>query len=132
MGIVTAPALGPTLGGWITDSFSWRWVFYINLPIGILSLIMISVFVFDPHYIRRGTMRFDAWGMGMLALGMGALQIMLDKGQEDDWFGSSFIRVLALMAGVMLTAFVIRELRTPNPLVKLTLLETATSPRASW
>ena len=122
MGIVTAPVLGPTLGGWITDSFSWRWVFYINLPIGILSLIMISLFVSDPHYIRRGTMRFDAWGMGMLAMGMGALQIMLDKGQEDDWFGSGFIRVLALMAGVMLTAFVIRELRTPNPLVKLTLL----------
>jgi DHA2 family multidrug resistance protein len=122
MGIITAPVLGPTLGGWITDTFSWRWVFYINLPVGILSLILISLFVTDPHYIRRGTMRFDAWGMGMLALGMGALQIMLDKGQEDDWFGSGFIRVLALVAGVMLTAFVIRELRISNPLVKLTLL----------
>ena len=122
MGIITAPVLGPTIGGWITDTFSWRWVFYINLPVGILSLILISIFVSDPHYIRRGTMRFDAWGMGMLALGMGSLQIMLDKGQEDDWFGSGFIRVLALVAGVMLTAFVIRQLRIPNPLVKLALL----------
>jgi DHA2 family multidrug resistance protein len=122
MGIITAPVLGPTIGGWITDTFSWRWVFYINLPVGILSLILISIFVSDPHYIRRGTMRFDAWGMAMLALGMGALQIMLDKGQEDDWFGSGFIRVLALVAGVMLTAFVIRQLRIPNPLVKLALL----------
>jgi len=122
MGIVTAPVLGPTLGGWITDSFSWRWVFYINLPVGILSLVMISLFVSDPHYIRRGAMRFDAWGMGMLALGMGALQIMLDRGQEDDWFGSRFIRLLALVAIVMLTAFVIRQLRVSDPLVRLSLL----------
>jgi DHA2 family multidrug resistance protein len=121
MGIVTAPVLGPTLGGWITDNFSWRWVFYINLPVGILSLILIYFFVSDPHYIRRGTMRFDAWGMGMLALGMGSLQIMLDKGQEDDWFGSRLIRTLCVVAAVMLTAFVIRELRTSQPLVKLSL-----------
>ena len=121
MGIITAPVLGPTVGGWITDNFSWRWVFYINLPVGILSLILIYFFVSDPHYIRRGTMRFDAWGMGMLALGMGALQIMLDKGQEEDWFGSRLITTLCMIAAVMLTAFVIRELRTPQPLVKLTL-----------
>ena len=80
LGIIAAPVLGPTLGGWITDNYSWRWVFYINLPIGIISLILISLFVYDPPYIKRGTMRFDAWGMGMLAVGMGALQIMLDKG----------------------------------------------------
>jgi DHA2 family multidrug resistance protein len=122
LGIIAAPVLGPTLGGWITDNYSWRWVFYINLPIGILSLILISLFVVDPPYIKRGTMRFDAWGMGMLVIGMGALQIMLDKGQEDDWFGSRFIRTLAVTAAVMLTAFVIRELKTPQPLVKLSLL----------
>ena len=92
MGIMAAPILGPTLGGWITDTYSWRWVFYINLPIGILSLIMISLFLHDPPYIRRGTLRVDLWGLGMLAVGMGALQIMLDKGQEEDWFGSRFDR----------------------------------------
>jgi DHA2 family multidrug resistance protein len=121
LGIIAAPVLGPTLGGWITDNYSWRWVFYINLPVGILSLILIYLFVQDPPYIKRGTMRFDAWGMGMLAIGMGALQIMLDKGQEDDWFASRFIATLAITAAVMLTAFVFRELRTPQPLVKLSL-----------
>jgi MFS transporter, DHA2 family, multidrug resistance protein len=121
LGIVAAPVLGPTLGGWITDNFTWRWVFYINLPIGIISLIMIYLFVSDPSYIRRGTMRFDAWGMAMLAIGMGALQITLDKGQEDDWFGSGFIRTLAVTAAVMLTVFIIRELKTKQPLVKLSL-----------
>ena len=123
LGIIAAPVLGPTLGGWITDNFSWRWVFYINLPIGIISLILISFFVVDPSYIKRGTMRFDAWGMGMLAIGMGALQIMLDKGQEDDWLGSRFIMMLAIIAAVMLTAFIIRELQTPQPLVKLSLFK---------
>jgi MFS transporter, DHA2 family, multidrug resistance protein len=117
MGIVTAPILGPTLGGWITDMYSWRWVFYINLPVGILSLIMIYLFVFDPPHIRRGSLRVDAWGLGMLAVGMGALQIMLDKGQENDWFGSSVIRVLAVMAVLFLTAFVIRELTVKQPIV---------------
>jgi DHA2 family multidrug resistance protein len=122
-GIMAAPVLGPTLGGWITDNYSWRWIFYINLPIGVFSLVMISLFIFDPPYMKRGTMRFDTWGMGMLALGMGALQIMLDKGQEEDWFGSRFIITLAITAGVMLTAFVIREIYTPQPLVKLSLFK---------
>lgn len=123
LGIVAAPVLGPTLGGWITQNYSWRWVFYINVPIGIISLILIYLYVFDPPYIKRGSMRFDTWGMGMLAIGMGALQIMLDKGQEDDWFGSRFITTLAVTASVMLTAFIIRELRTPQPLVKLSLFK---------
>jgi DHA2 family multidrug resistance protein len=95
MGILTAPILGPTLGGWITDTYSWRWVFYINLPIGILSLIMISLFVVDPAYIKRGALRLDGLGLGMLVIGMGSLQIMLDKGQEEDWFGSRLIVTLA-------------------------------------
>ena len=120
---MAAPILGPTLGGWITDSYSWRWVFYINVPVGILSLIMIYLFVYDPHYIRRGSLRADLWGLGMLALGMGALQIMLDKGQEKDWFGSDLIRVLAVMALVFLTAFVIRELIVKDPIVHFRLLQ---------
>jgi MFS transporter, DHA2 family, multidrug resistance protein len=121
LGIVTAPILGPTLGGWITDMYSWRWVFYINLPVGVLSLTMIYLFVFDPPHIRRGSLRVDAWGLGMLAVGMGALQIMLDKGQENDWFGSQLIRVLAVMALLFLTAFVIRELTVKQPIVHFSL-----------
>jgi len=122
LGIIAAPILGPTLGGWITDTYSWRWVFFINLPVGILSLSLIYLFVFDPPYIRRGSLRVDAWGLGMLAVGMGALQIMLDKGQENDWFGSDLIRMLAVIALVFLAAFVIRELTVKDPIVHFRLL----------
>jgi len=122
LGIVAAPILGPTLGGWITDSFSWRWVFYINLPIGLLSLIMISLFIHDPHYIKRGALKVDAIGLGMLAIGMGALQVMLDKGQEEDWFSSRFIISLLVMAIVFLGVFIVRELLTPDPIVHFRLL----------
>jgi MFS transporter, DHA2 family, multidrug resistance protein len=123
LGIVAAPILGPTLGGWITDSYSWRWVFYINVPVGILSLTLIYLFVYDPPYIRRGSLRVDAWGLGMLAVGMGALQIMLDKGQEKDWFGSDLIRVLAVTALLFLTTFVIRELTVKDPIVHFRLMQ---------
>ena len=92
LGILAAPVLGPTLGGWITDTYSWRWVFYINLPIGLFSLVMISLFLYDPPYIRRGGLRVDLWGLGMLAVGMGALQIVFDEGQEEDWLASHFMR----------------------------------------
>src|ERR1039458_5294168 len=123
LGIMTAPILGPTLGGWITDTYSWRWIFYINLPVGIASLIMISMFVTDPPYMHRGSLRVDFWGFGMLAVGMGALQIMLDKGQEDDWFGSNFIVMLAITAAVLLIGFVIRELVIDQPIVHFELLK---------
>jgi MFS transporter, DHA2 family, multidrug resistance protein len=122
LGIVAAPILGPTLGGWITDTYSWRWVFYINVPVGLFSLAMIYLFVNDPPYIRRGTLRADVFGLGMLAVGMGSLQIMLDKGQEKDWFGSGLIRVLGLLAVVFLTGFVIRELLVKEPIVRFRLL----------
>jgi DHA2 family multidrug resistance protein len=123
LGIVAAPILGPTLGGWLTDTYSWRWVFYINLPIGIFSLVMISLFVFDPPYLKRGGLRVDLWGFGMLAVGMAALQIMLDKGQEEDWFGSDLIVTLAIIAGVFLAAFVIRELVVDDPIVHFRLFK---------
>jgi DHA2 family multidrug resistance protein len=123
LGIMAAPILGPTVGGWITDAYSWRWVFYINLPVGIFSLVMISLFLTDPPYLHRGSLRADFWGFGMLAVGMGALQIMLDKGQEDDWFGSNFIVTLAITAAVLLTGFVIRELMIDQPIVHLALLK---------
>ena len=123
LGIMAAPILGPTLGGWITDTYSWRWVFYINLPVGIASLIMISLFVTDPPYMHRGLLRADFWGFGMLAVGMGALQIMLDKGQEEDWFGSNLIVMLALVAATLLIGFVIRELVIDQPIVHFDLLK---------
>ena len=82
LGIVVAPILGPVLGGWLTDTYSWRWVFYINLPVGIASLVMTKLYVFDPPYLRQETDRIDYWGIGLLALWVGALQIALDLGQE--------------------------------------------------
>ena len=126
LGIMSAPILGPTLGGWLTDTYSWRWVFYINLPIGIVSLVMISLFLSDPPYIRRPSSRVDFWGLAMLAVGIAALQIMLDKGQEEDWFSSNFIVALAITAAVLLPAFVIWELRIPEPIVHFRLLKIPT------
>ena len=118
-GIVVAPIIGPVLGGWLTDTYSWRWVFYINIPFGIASIIMTSLFIFDPPYIRRASARIDYWGMGMLAVGIGALQVMLDKGQEKDWFASHWISGLLVAAVVFLVAFIVRELRTEHPVVSL-------------
>ncbi len=119
LGIVVAPMLGPVLGGWITDSYSWRWVFYINLPVGLISLVMTQVFIFDPAYIRRGAAGIDFGGIGFLGLGIGALQIVLDRGQEKDWFSSRLITNLTLVAGAGLLLFLIRELRTASPVVNL-------------
>jgi DHA2 family multidrug resistance protein len=119
LGIVVAPMLGPVLGGWITDSYSWRWIFYINLPVGLLAALMAQWFVFDPPYIRRTSDVVDYWGIGLLVVGMGSLQVMLDKGQEDDWFGSHFITVLAIFAIGGLAAFVFRELKAQHPIVDL-------------
>jgi DHA2 family multidrug resistance protein len=117
--IVTAPILGPVVGGWLTDTYSWRWVFYINIPVGIVSLVMSHLFVFDPPYLRRQAQRIDYWGIGMLAVGMGTLQIMLDKGQQEDWFSSDMIMGAAVIAVALLLAFVIREIYTKNPIVQL-------------
>src|SRR5438270_2567455 len=98
LGIVVAPMLGPVLGGWITDSYSWRWIFYINLPVGAGALLMSKLFIFDPPYIRRTKAGVDYWGIGLLAVGIGSLQVLLDKGQEEDWFSSHYITILAIMA----------------------------------
>ena len=92
LGIVVAPILGPVLGGWLTDNYSWRWVFYINIPIGVVSVMFTRLWVFDPHYIRAGGRAIDYLGLSLLAMGAGCLQIMLDKGQEEDWFGSQLHR----------------------------------------
>jgi DHA2 family multidrug resistance protein len=119
VGIVVAPILGPVLGGWLTDTYSWRWVFYINIPFGILSLFLTSANIFDPHYIRRGTARIDYWGIGLLSLGIGALQISLDKGQQEDWFSSHWIAALLGIAAFVIPLLILHELRTQNPVVDL-------------
>jgi MFS transporter, DHA2 family, multidrug resistance protein len=119
LGIVVAPMLGPVLGGWLTDSYSWRWVFYINVPVGIASLVMTEFFIFDPSYIRRVSQRIDYWGIGMLALGVASLQIVLDKGQEEDWFGSHWIAALAVVSIVALATLVIYELYVGHPVLDL-------------
>ncbi|HLH43142.1 MAG TPA: DHA2 family efflux MFS transporter permease subunit [Bryobacteraceae bacterium] len=119
LGIVVAPVLGPVLGGWLTDSYSWRWVFYINLPVGILSIFMVQMFVFDPPYIRRSGAAVDWWGIGMLAVWIGALQIAFDKGQELDWFSSRTIVALVAIAIVFLIAFLVRELMAEHPVMNL-------------
>jgi DHA2 family multidrug resistance protein len=126
LGIVVAPMLGPVIGGWLTDNWSWRWVFYINLPVGLASIIMTRLFIFDPPYIRRGRGGIDYWGIGMLALGVGALQVVLDKGQEEDWFASHWITVLAIVSVLGIIAFVIRELRARAPVVNLRVFKSRT------
>ncbi len=119
LGIVVAPVLGPVLGGWLTDNWSWRWIFYINIPVGVVAMVLTSLFIFDPPYIKRGSARIDYWGLGLLALGVAALQIALDKGQQEDWFASNWITTLLIVGIVGLVALVIRELRVEAPVVDL-------------
>ena len=123
LGIVVAPMLGPVLGGWLTDNYSWRWVFYINVPIGVLAILLTEAFIFDPPYLRRERTGIDYWGIGLLVLGMGSLQIMLDKGQEEDWFGSHFIVTLAVLAAIGLGGLIVRELKTEHPVIDLTVFK---------
>src|ERR1700726_2703649 len=123
---ICAPAIGPTLGGWITDNYSWRWIFYINVPVGILALILVYQLVDDPPYITRLKARisgFDFIGFSLLTLGVGALQIALDKGQEDDWFGSHFITTLVVIAVVGLVSLVIWEWFHKQPIVDVRLFK---------
>ncbi len=120
LGVVVAPVLGPTLGGYLTDTYSWRWAFYINIPIGILAVMLIMRFVEDPPYIKNAKPgRIDAIGLGLLAVWLGALQIILDKGQEDDWFGATWIRWTAALLVISFVAFIIRQLVHDKPLVDL-------------
>jgi DHA2 family multidrug resistance protein len=127
LGIILAPILGPTLGGWITDNYSWRWIFYLNLPVGIISILMMSAFVHDPPYIgKHRAGRIDLWGIGFLALGFGMLQVVLDTGERHDWFGSTQICVFTFLCVFGLVALVIRELTTKYPVVDLRVLKDRT------
>ncbi len=123
MGIVVAPIIGPTLGGWITDNYSWRWIFYINVPIGIVATLMARMFIEDPPYIKdQRPGRIDYIGFGMMAVALGTLQLVLDKGQEEDWFSSSLITLTAIVSVMTFVGFVIWELRSKDPIVNLRIL----------
>jgi DHA2 family multidrug resistance protein len=122
--VVVAPALGPTLGGWITDNYSWRWIFLINIPVGLLALILTYKVVEDPPFLVRfkpRELRFDYVGFSLLVLGVSALQIFLDKGQEDDWFGSRFITTLIITSLICLSSLVVWEWRQKLPIVDVKL-----------
>ncbi|HEX5031809.1 MAG TPA: DHA2 family efflux MFS transporter permease subunit [Candidatus Eisenbacteria bacterium] len=123
MGVVVAPAIGPTLGGWLTDTYSWPWIFFINVPIGILCVILVGRFVQDPPYLVRGRGAIDWPGLAFMTVGLGSLQLVLEQGAEKDWFESPWIAGLAIAAAVGLVLFVWRELRTERPAVDLRLLK---------
>ncbi len=120
MGVILAPIIGPTLGGWITDNFSWQWVFYINLPIGILAFLMSQVFVEDPPYIKENKQsKIDFIGFGLMAVWLATLQIILDKGHEVEWFSAAWLRWFAVLSTLCFVLFIIREIKTKNPIVDL-------------
>jgi MFS transporter, DHA2 family, multidrug resistance protein len=123
---IVAPTIGPTLGGWITDNYSWRWIFFINLPVGIAAVLLVYRLIEDPPWVKRTTgagVRIDYIGVAFLVLGVGALQVMLDKGQEDDWFGSHFILVLAIVAGVCLVSLALWEWFYKAPIIEVRLFK---------
>jgi MFS transporter, DHA2 family, multidrug resistance protein len=116
IGIMMGPIFGPTLGGWIADNWSWRWIFYINLPIGVLGFLAASAFLFDPEHIRRPS-RIDALGLALMVVGFGAMQYVLDRGEREDWFESGWIVSLAVLAVCMLAGFIAREVTTKEPIL---------------
>jgi MFS transporter, DHA2 family, multidrug resistance protein len=127
--VVSAPAIGPTLGGWITDNFTWRWIFFINIPVGIISILLTSRLIQDPPYLKRRKLsetKIDYVGLGFVALGLGALQIVLDKGQRDDWFESHFIVTLSLIAAAALIFVIFWEWTHKDPIIDLHLFRDRT------
>jgi len=127
VGVVMAPIIGPTLGGWLTDSYSWRWIFLINIPVGVISLILTLFLIFDPPFlVRKGFkagVRIDFIGLGLLSVGLGFLQVVLDKGQREDWFESRFIVACAAVSAIGLVAALIWELTRKDPIVDFRLLK---------
>jgi len=125
VGAMFGPIVGPALGGWITDNLSWRWIFYINLPVGVIAMAMCSLFIFDPDYLKRGAqaLKIDYWGLFLLTVSMGSLQVVLDKGQQDDWFNSTFIVCFSLIFVLSLTALIWVELSHDHPIINLRLFK---------
>jgi DHA2 family multidrug resistance protein len=126
MAVVLAPAIGPTLGGWITDNFDWRWIFFINIPVGIISLLLTNRLISDPPYMKEGKrtgFKIDYIGLGLLALGLGTLQVVLDKGQRDDWFGSHFIVIMTTISVIALLGVLIWEWYHKDPIIDLHLFK---------
>ncbi len=123
MGVVVAPAIGPTLGGWLTDNYSWPWVFYVNLPVGIISVLLVTRYIEDPSYLERHKGRIDWPGLALLAVGLGALQLMLEQGERNDWFSSGFVTMLAVVAAAGLLAFIVQEITSERPAVNLRILK---------
>jgi len=120
LGLITAPILGPSLGGWITDNLNWRWNFYINLPIGTLAAIMVFIFVHDPPYLRsKGKGRVDWLGIGLLIAALGLMQIVLDRGQRSDWFAAPWVCYFSFLSACSLIALIVHELRYPEPILDL-------------
>ncbi len=122
MGVILAPALGPTLGGWLVDNLSWQWVFYINLPIGIIALSMVSTFVHDPPYLKRGFQNIDWIGIILLTIGLSTFQLVLERGEEVDWFSSNWLVMGTVVAAVTLVSLVVWEFYTDEPVINLRLL----------
>src|SRR4029434_4655413 len=118
LGFILGPILGPTVGGYMADEWSWRWIFYINLPVGVLGFLMASAFLFDPPYLRKAG-RVDWWGLGLMVAGFGCLQLVLDRGEREDWFDSTLIVTLSVIAVIAVVGFLIRELRTEHTLLHL-------------
>ncbi len=126
IGAMVGPILGPIMGGWITDNWSWRWIFYINIPLGTLAVIMNAIVIQDPPWMKRTRMRIDYLGLVFLAFGLGALQLVLDKGQQEDWFSSELIIAFALVSGFALVLLVINELNVEQPIIDLRLFKDRT------
>jgi DHA2 family multidrug resistance protein len=119
IGIMFGPIIGPLLGGWITDNWSWHWIFFINIPIGIISILLVLFFIVDPPYMKRMKMKIDYWGLLFLAVGLGCLQVVLDKGEREDWFSSGFIIWLSIISAVSLALFLIIEFFAEHPVMNL-------------
>jgi DHA2 family multidrug resistance protein len=126
VGTMFGPIIGPLLGGWITDQWSWRWIFYINIPIGILSIVLNQLIIKDPPYMKRTKMKIDYWGLIFLTTGLGSLQFVLDKGEREDWFGSHLIVTFTAISLISLVILILHEIYSDSPVVDLRLFKDRT------